>query len=250
MRESQTLFFYQTQGEACGYLDGMRSRNLLADPHFPMSPAIYRQLIERGFRRSGNHVYRPYCAHCDACVPVRVPVANFVANRSQRRCLRHNADVRVKQLEGRYSDEYFDLYRRYLASRHPGGGMDDPTPESFRRFLLCDWCDTRFFEFRRDGELLAVAVSDALPDALSAVYTFFEPQAPARRALGKLAVLWQLQESHRSGLQQLYLGYWIEDCEKMRYKTDYRPLQYYDGRRWRGYDGPVERTICDIPARD
>jgi len=233
MRETRTLFFYQTQDETCGYLDGKRARNLLADPHFPMNPSIYGQLIERGFRRSGNHVYRPYCADCNDCVPVRVPVSSFTASRSQRRCLHRNADVCVQQLQGRYSDEYFDLYRRYLASRHPGGGMDDPTPESFSRFLLCDWCDTRFFEFRLDGKLLAVAVSDALPGALSAVYTFFEPQAPTQRALGKLAVLWQLQQAQHSAIEQLYLGYWIEHCEKMRYKTDYRPLQYFDGQRWR-----------------
>lgn len=232
MRENQSLIFYQTQEEACGYLPDLRSRNLLADPYFPMSAEVYQQLIARGFRRSGAHVYRPFCEHCSSCIPVRVPVAAFKPNRSQRRCLRANVDLQVHSRAGHYSEEYFALYTRYLDNRHPDGGMENPTAESFQRFLLADWCDTQFIEFRQAGELLAVAVCDQLPEALSAVYTFFDPALPSQRALGKLAVLWQISEAQRLGLTHLYLGYWIRDCSKMSYKTDYRPLEYYDGERW------------------
>jgi arginine-tRNA-protein transferase len=232
MHDSQRLFFYQTQDEACGYLSGQRARNLLADPYYPMDPELYQRLIEQGFRRSGAHVYRPYCINCDACVPVRIPVREFRPNRSQRRCLRDNQDIEVRARIGHFQPHYFALYQRYLASRHAGGGMDSPTQESFSRFLLADWCNTLFYEFWLDTQLVGVAVSDQLPNALSAVYTFFEPGLPGKRGLGKFAVLWQIEAAQHGDTEHLYLGYWIGNCEKMNYKTQYRPLEFFDGQSW------------------
>jgi arginine-tRNA-protein transferase len=85
---------------------------------------------------------------------------------------------------------------------------------------------------REDGQLLAVAVTDVLPDALSAVYTFYDP-ALASRGLGTLAILRQLEWARRDGHSHLYLGYWIDGHRKMDYKRSYRPLEQFDGRRWR-----------------
>jgi arginine-tRNA-protein transferase len=121
-----------------------------------------------------------------------------------------------------YRPEHFELYRRYIAARHPGGSMDDPTEESYQGFLSTEWCDTEFLEMRENGRLLGVAVVDNLDGALSAVYTFYEPGEP-RRSLGTLAILLEIREAARRGKDYLYLGYWIPQCERMAYKADFRP---------------------------
>jgi len=227
-----TLKFYATQVHDCSYLPGRDAVTLFADPAAPMDTSTYSALARLGFRRSGGHVYRPHCPGCNACVPVRIPVAEFRPDRSQRRTWARNTDLRVIPRAPEFDAEHFDLYQRYLASRHPGGGMDGGDAEDYLRFVTSDWSDTGLYEFRDGGRLLGVAAVDHLVDGLSAVYTFFEPEEK-RRALGVWSVLWQVDEARRRGLPWLYLGYWIGESPKMAYKTRYRPLQGYDGHEWK-----------------
>ncbi len=215
----------------CSYLPGQQAVSLFLDPALPKDMALYSRLARHGFRRSGDEVYRPQCPGCQACVPVRIPVHEFAANRRQRRTYYANRDLEIQRRPPAFSEEYFRLYCSYLAARHPGGGMDDPDPENFLRFLTAGWCDTFFLELRLDAALVAVAVVDRLEDGLSAVYTFFDP-AHSRRSLGGHAVLLEIEEVRRLGLDWLYLGYWISACKKMNYKGDFRPLECYQGGQW------------------
>ncbi len=227
-----TLKFYATQVHECSYLPGRDAITLFADPAAPMDTATYSALARLGFRRSGEHVYRPHCPGCNACVPVRIPVDQFRPDRSQRRTRARNTDLRVVAREPEFDPEHFELYQRYLSTRHPGGGMDSGDPDDYLRFVTSRWSDTLLYEFRLERRLLAVAAVDHLNDGLSAVYTFFDPDE-SRRSLGGWAVLWQIEETHRRGLPWLYLGYWIAESPKMAYKTRYRPLQAYDGHGWK-----------------
>lgn len=222
---------YQTAEHACGYWPGRIARDLVLDPVDPALPSLYGTALAMGFRRSGTHVYRPNCAGCRACTSVRVPVARFSPDRSQRRCLQRNADLQISSRPAERSDESFQLYRRYLGSRHPAGGMDDPTETDFDIFLACAWSRTQFIEFREGGKLLAVAVTDVQPDALSAVYTYYAPDA-ASRGLGTFAILSQIAHARDAGLDFLYLGFWLDGHPKMDYKKRFRPLQYLAGREW------------------
>ncbi|BBL70255.1 arginyltransferase [Methylogaea oryzae] len=215
----------------CSYLPERRARSLVATPERPMDGNLYSQLVKHGFRRSGDLVYRPHCHGCSACIALRVPVAAFRPNRAQRRCVKDNADLSATPLPAEFNQEHYRLYRRYLGWRHPDGQMADTTPESYIEFLANDWCDTYFVEFRDQGRLAAVAVVDLLTDGLSAVYTFYEPELE-RRGLGAYAVLWQIAQAHALGLDYLYLGYWIEECRKMAYKSRYRPFEIYRNGRW------------------
>jgi arginyl-tRNA--protein-N-Asp/Glu arginylyltransferase len=215
----------------CGYLPGRVAASIFPDPQLPLDTALYSALIGQGFRRSGDFAYRPHCPDCNACVPVRIPVRQFRPARAQRRAWKRNADVRLTARPAEFDPEHFRLYRRYLARRHHGGGMDDPTPETYLGFLTAPRIDTQFLELREAGQLLAVAITDRLRDGLSAVYTFFDPEAEARSP-GVLGVLVQIHEAQRLGLDYLYLGYWIADCSKMSYKTRFRPLQGFIDGRW------------------
>lgn len=231
MSQLQRIRLYLSGPQVCGYLAGRSARNAYVDPQFALNPARYGYLLEQGFRRSGAYVYRPQCEACQRCIPARVPVAEFTPNRAQRRCLKANQDVSV-QRHTQLNGEHYRLYRRYLQARHPGGGMDADNTAAFHQFLECPWGQTEFWEFRAQARLLAVAVVDRLPRALSAVYTFFDP-AESARSLGVLAVLQQIEHARSAGLPHLYLGYWVPGSAKMDYKQNYQPQELLGAQGWR-----------------
>ncbi|MGF1645186.1 MAG: arginyltransferase, partial [Thiotrichales bacterium] len=225
------LEIFATPPHPCSYLADRVAVNAVLNPMLTPNMALFGQLIDVGFRRSGCQLYRPHCPACRGCVSCRVPADKFVPDRAQRRCWRRNQDLDVRVRPPRLTDEYFALYTRYLALRHPGGGMDNPAPASFEQFLISDWCHTEFIEFRAQGTLLAVAVVDCLPNSLSSVYTFYDPDA-SERGLGTYAILWQIAEAHRRKLGYVHLGYWIRDSAKMNYKIRFQPLEGFVDYRW------------------
>lgn len=223
---------YATPPHECSYLSHHQATTVFIDPRITKDATLYEVLSQYGFRRSGEHIYRPQCRDCTACVPVRIPAAAFEPRRSQRRIWKRNQDLTVTASSCVFRREHFNLYCLYLAARHAGGGMDNPTPRSYLQFLTSDWSDTVFYEFRLKRQLLGVAVVDLLETGASAVYTFFDPSYP-ERSLGVYAVLWEIEETKRLGLEYLYLGYWIENCRKMQYKTQYSPLEHYIQGVWK-----------------
>lgn len=216
--------FYLTAPYACSYLDGLEARSQVAAPAHLIGSAAYSRLIQQGFRRSGHYTYRPHCNTCKRCVPVRVRVDAFQPSRSQRRCRLLNQSLRVNVLPLEFSEEHFELYRRYQHSRHKGGGMDLDDSEQYSQFLLSSQVDTSLVEFRDGDRLVMVAVVDRLDDGVSAVYTFFDPDLE-KRGLGTHAVLWEIELARALGLPYVYLGYWIEESRKMAYKSRFKPLQ-------------------------
>ncbi len=216
---------------ACSYLPGRTATSLFLDPRQPLDSRQYAGFMRLGFRRSGDLVYRPHCRDCNACVPVRVPVNRFRPDRGQRRVWNRNQDLSVVAHPPVFQQEHFELYQRYQSARHPGGGMDDPDPQKYVNFLGSRHIHTVFYEFRLNRRLLGIAVTDILPDGLSAVYTFFDPDEK-RRALGVHAVLWQIEHARERQLPWLYLGYWIRECSKMSYKGHYHPLEAFLQGHW------------------
>lgn len=240
--EATTLFL--TAPQRCSYLPQRNSVSLLIDPSTRISTPAYDRLAKLGFRRSGDLFYRPQCPGCQQCIPVRIPAQHFTPNRAQRRTWRRNRDLSVREVPSEFHEEHFALYQRYQHARHRGGGMDTHTPNDFFHFLVCRDIDTRFIEFRLDQELLGVAVVDHLLDGLSAVYTFYHPDFPGR-SLGTFAILSQIELARRQGLQWVYLGYWIENSEKMRYKRNFQPLEGFNGSRWL----PIQERTSYFPPQ-
>lgn len=224
------LRLYLSQEHACGYLPQRAARSAFIDPEFTLDAARYEALLTQGFRRSGDHAYRPHCRGCARCIPVRIPVGHFESDRSQRRCLARNADLELS-IESRLTEAHFALYRDYLTLRHPGGGMDPADRAAFHAFLGCKWLDVRYWCLRKGERLVAVAVVDHLPHSLSAVYTFYDP-AETTRGLGNYAILQQIRNAQAAGLDHLYLGYWVPDSAKMDYKRRYRPLEALGPMGW------------------
>ncbi len=223
--------FAMTPTHPCGYFPDRAARTLLLAFGEPHSTATYSLLATAGFRRSGGRLYRPRCDACQACVPIRIVVDAFRPKRRFQRVLARNADLSVELGPAVLDDAHYRLYDRYIRGRHADGEMYPPSREQFQSFLLSDWTETVFLDVWRDGTLLATAVTDVLDHGLAAVYTFFDPELPAR-SLGVFAILQQVAECQRRGLPHLYIGYWIAAANKMRYKTDYQPAEVLIGRRW------------------
>lgn len=218
------LQFYLTAAYPCSYLPNRLARSQVATPPQAVDAEVFSELARLGFRRSGLYVYRPRCDACQACVPVRIPVADFRPNRSQRRCLSRNADLAHALKPLVFDEGHYQLYRRYQASRHPGGGMDQDDREQYRNFLLTSRVDSALLEYTLDGRTVMVSLVDRLLDGLSAVYAFYDPDL-SRRGLGVYNVLTLVALCYRLALPYLYLGYWIAECPKMAYKRQYRPLE-------------------------
>lgn len=235
MSDLSDIRFFSTQAHECGYIGGEQATTVFVDPELAIEQKLYSQLSSMGFRRSGKHLYRPHCGTCHACIPTRLAVANFKPNRQQKRCLKRNHDLKITFSTELSLERHYPLYERYISLRHYDGDMYPPTTEQFESFLNSDWGGAQCLEITLKNKLVGVAVTDQLGDALSAVYTFFDPDYD-KRSLGVYSLLMQIKAAQSRGLKHLYLGYWIENCQKMRYKTDYRPIQLLQSGQWREMD--------------
>ena len=226
-----TIPLLMTPSHPCSYLEDKNARSAFVSSAFEMDTALYSKLIAHGFRRSGDDVYSPHCTDCSQCVASRIPVALFKPSRNQKRNLKKNSDTKTIIKPAKFEDEHYQLYMRYQQHKHPDSGMANSSEAEYIRFLGSSWCNTRFVEFYIEKKLVAVAIVDFLEHALSAVYTFFDPDFSSYSP-GVYAVLWQIQHAQKLKLNYVYLGFWIENCQKMAYKNQYQPLQGFINRKW------------------
>lgn len=232
------LQFYLTAPYPCSYLADREARSQVATPSFLITPQVYSELVQNGFRRSGTFTYRPRCDTCRECVPVRVEIAGFSANRSQRRSWKQHLGLDVSLHALKDGAEHFALYQRYQHTRHPNGDMDNDDQEQYRSFLLQSQVESMMVEFRERGALRMVSIVDVLDDGLSSVYTFYEPDIKGS-SFGTFNVLWQIELCRKLQLPYLYLGYWIERSQKMAYKANFQPLQGLQHGVWQ----PLKNSI-------
>ncbi len=225
--------FFRSGPMPCPYLPGRIERKLFTRLSGPDAAGLNSILSRAGFRRSHDIVYRPVCPGCRACVPVRIPVARFKPNRTQRRITAYNRDLVMDECPALETAEQFEVFRRYQRSRHADSDMARMTRADYAAMIEEGNAGARMFEFRYPGGRLAGALlSDRLSDGFSAVYSFYDPVEP-RRSLGTYLILALVEQARREGLSHVYLGYWIADCRKMAYKVWFRPIETLSDDGWR-----------------
>ncbi|WP_149535735.1 arginyltransferase [Siccirubricoccus phaeus] len=226
-------FFYTTAPLPCPYLAGRTERKVVTELTGPEAEMLHDRLSRAGFRRSHNIAYSPVCPGCNACIPIRILAPEFEPNRAQRKLAKINADVAGFEMPARATAEQFALFQRYQRARHGEGDMAAMGFYDYRAMVEDTPITTGMIEFR-DGHdaLLGACLTDWLSDGLSAVYSFYAPEAE-RRSLGTWAILWLVKRAQQLGLPFVYLGYWVPESRKMSYKSRFRPSEVLIGGSWR-----------------
>ncbi len=232
-----TLQFYATAPYPCSYLPGKIARSQVATPSHLIHADLYGELVNAGFRRSGLYTYRPYCDECRACIATRIPVAQFQGNRSQRRSWKKHQGLEIRVLNLGYQEEHYELYQQYQITRHADDDMDRDDQDQYMQFLLQSRVNSRIVEFRDGpqdtlpGKLRMVSMIDILEQGISSVYTFFDTTNPSA-SYGTYSILWQIRQALELELPYLYLGYYIENSEKMSYKAKFQPIEGLIDDHW------------------
>jgi len=232
--------FYLTAPQSCAYLDGREERKVFTTLQGASAVEVNNALSAKGFRRSQAVIYRPACVGCAACQSIRIPVAAFQPNRSQRRTMQKNADLSRRLCEAWATEQQFELFRRYLDNRHADGGMADMDAFDYASMVDETPVNSTVVEYSRTDpasgsrKLLAACLSDILGDGLSMVYSFFDPSERGR-SLGAYMILDHFRLAAEMKLDFVYLGYWVDGSPKMHYKTVYRPFELCDGANWRRF---------------
>lgn len=227
----ETTQLFLTAAMPCPYLPGRQERKLFTHLSGRRASSLHHLLSENGFRRSQNLIYRPACEGCNACQSVRIVAHEFVPSGRYRRVLAKNSDIAVNVRPTTATSEQYDLFKRYLDSRHAGGGMTQMSAIDYEYMVEDTPVQSVLVEYRlreHPERLVAVALTDVMPDGLSMVYSFYDPDL-AHRSLGTFLILDHIAQVRSAHLSYVYLGYWVKDSPKMAYKAQFRPLQVQKG---------------------
>ena len=231
--------FFVTAPAPCPYVPGRTERKVFAELKGKDAGAMNEALGRIGFRRSQNVVYRPSCDFCQACVSIRVVAQRFKPSATQKKLLKRHSDLEVHACEPWSTDEQWALLKRYLAARHPVGGMAGMDGHDYADMVEQSPVDTVIVEYRepsvdgRPGRLVGCCLTDKQSDGLSMIYSFYEPDSSLRRGLGSYIILDHITRAGRAGLPYVYLGYWIDGCDRMAYKKSFQPAEALMGGSWK-----------------
>ena len=232
----ERIKFYETTKYSCGYINGQDAQSIVATPHKNINRKIFEGLINEGFRRSGPYVYKPNCISCNACVPIRLLASKFIASRSQKRAAKYLEKLTVKILPLKFNEEHYELYVHYQNKRHLDTGKSEDEIGDYNDFLIKSNVESKIVEFRLGNKLKIVTIVDIVDDGLSAVYTFYDC-SNRKLSLGTISIMWLLNYCKKQNLSFLYLGYWINESKKMKYKTNFKPYELMVDGAWQEVSG-------------
>ncbi len=232
-------FVYTTSPLPCPYVPGRTERKVVTELAGVSAETLHDRLSRGGFRRSHNIAYAPVCPNCNACVPIRIRAQEFGPDRTQRRIERRNADLLVQEMPPRATAEQYGLFQVYQLARHGDGDMSSMSFYDYRAMVEDTPIETSMVEFRLPGgRLVGACLADRLEDGVSAVYSFFDTGLP-QRSLGTYAIIWLVRRAVELGLENVYLGYWVEESRKMSYKAKFNPSEVLRGGQWRAFGEPA-----------
>jgi arginine-tRNA-protein transferase len=222
--------FGVTQAFDCNYIPEQKEQLLVYVEDEGDINKQYEQLMKVGFRRSGEQIYRPHCVDCNACQSLRILSQQYTPSRSQKRIINKNKALHTA-VHTEIQDNYYPLYARYIEQRHSDGSMFPPSISQFQNFVKCSWNKALFLEAWDGDNLVAVSVIDEMTDAISALYTFFEPSL-SHRSMGSYMIIQLIHHANLLSKPFVYLGYQVDRCNKMNYKQNYYPHERFYQNKW------------------
>ena len=247
--------FFVTSPAPCPYLPGKSERKVFTELRGQSADELNEALGRIGFRRSQTVAYRPSCLDCQACVSVRVVANEFKPSGSQKRALKVNSDIEVAECRPWATDEQYELLRKYLAHRHPGGGMAEMDESDFADMVEHTPVSSYVVEYRepgvgsQPGRLIGACLTDVQGDGLSMIYSFYDPDIEDRAGLGNFIILDHIRRAAAQGLPYVYLGYWVEGSERMQYKVRYRPLERLTRGGWERMPEDEQKRLITAATR-
>ena len=196
-----------------------------------MRGETFQELLRRGWRKQGVAIFRPTCRNCQECRSIRIDVDEFKPTKSQRRAMKKNQDIRLVVQSPTLTEDHlrlFEDYHQYM-SEHRGWPHKITSASQYEdSFMVGNFEFTKEFLYYREDELVGVGIVDVLPDSLSSVYFYHDPDW-RNLAPGTFTIQREIQYARETGRRHLYLGYWVEDCPSMTYKARFGPHQLLQG---------------------
>ncbi len=246
--------FFVTTPAPCPYLPGRSERKVFTELKGPNSDQLNEALGRIGFRRSQTVAYRPSCSNCNACISVRVVADEFQPSSAQRRNIRRNSDLVATECRPWATEEQFTLLQRYLGVRHPGGGMASMDEIDYADMVEHTPVSSYVIEYRersengQQGRLIGACLTDRQSDGLSMIYSFYDPEHEARSGLGNYIILDHIRRAVEQGLPYVYLGYWVEGSDRMRYKIRYRPIERLTRDGWQRFTPEQQDSLISTAS--
>lgn len=222
--------------ESCPYLPDRQARMPLRWRSRPLSRSEFDDRMQRGQRRAGPFMYQTECRACQACEAIRLPVADFAPNRSQRRAWRRGEQsLRCEVGQPAVDDRRVDLFNRHRLERRLDRGEGWIDVDSYALMMVDTCCESYELSYWLGGELVGVALADRGERSLSAVYCYYDPQR-SELAIGVYSILKQIELCRQWRLDHLYLGFFVAGCRHMEYKAGYRPHERRIGGVWQRFE--------------
>lgn len=189
-------------------------------------------LIFRGWRRFGSMYFRPICQDCRSCESLKIDALDYTFSKSDRRILRKNSHLTTIIRHPTLTREHLSLFDRYHRYKHHTRDWDAPKsdPKNYYASFVQGHGDFGFEVLYFEGEkLIAVDLIDILEQGISSLYCYYDPEFNAQ-SLGRYTLLQQIEFAKRLNLKWIYLGYYVEGCQSLAYKINYKPSLQLQGR--------------------
>ena len=212
---------------------------------------LFEELLLQGFRRSGDVIYKEVCPDCKKCVPIRITVADFSLSKSQRHLLRKNSAVQVTVTANPadfFTEEKVVLMQKYDKRHAPDktetlsevqetlkymNGITSKASDDGATVYEKQYAGTLNMEYRLDGRLIGCGIVDVTQRSLSSNYFYYDISPEVMKmGIGTFSILKEIEYCKEQGLLEYYLGYWISDCKKMSYKSNFKPHELFIDCNW------------------
>ncbi len=222
-----------TTEENCSYLD-----NTMQTTQYKIindcSSDYCATLIEKGWRRFGGMFFRPICADCHACESFKIDVPNYQFSKSERRIIRKNEDLKMVIQRPQVTSTHLELFEKYHL--HMKDKRDwthhKVTPRHYYSSFVNGHGSFGYeVLYYHENTLIAVDLIDVFDEGISSIYFYYDPDF-SNRSLGTFSMLQQIRMAQEAELKWIYMGYYVEGCQSLEYKSRYKPYHVLQGRPW------------------